>query len=1275
MRNPATHNVRRRVLFPVLAFGATSALLMPMASVAVPITVPENPQSVPGVRIESWHGDRKKTPSTIKTEYQVGENVVINFRVHNQSNKTIAVTPVETDAAPFAPPAPGNCRWGALKSPNQYSCDSPRHLVTTEDKERGFFNTDSTWDITPQGETTTRIFVPGVEINVGPRTPKATVTVEAPTYQDANSNNTVDAGDTVTLAHTIANTGNVTLTKLSLGGQVLDNLTLKPGQESKKVITRPLTDEEILAKRATPLPSSLEAHNGKLLAVTTQAEAPAPLTLDPASSTPGSGNSTEESEGNSPEGSGNESPGQNDPGIGSGSSTSPGLAPYTPAARPEGGYEEQLIVNNYGGPDKLKNYRIPALIQLNNGHILISYDGRPNWGDAPEPNWIIQQRSVDGGKTFQTRTIINQGRGGAERVGYSDPSYVYDAVENKLFNFHVYSKNVGFWASNTNDKDEDRNVISAIVAVSSDNGVTWTNKSVTSVIKAGGIGGVFATSGNGIQKRFAPHQGRLIQPFVVIENGVVRAVMLYSDDHGETWVRGATVGSSMDENKVVELSDGRLMLNSRVSNRDTWRVIAISDDGGQTWGPTAIDHTLIDPRNNASLIQMNPNAAQGSRQAKELLFSNAASKSGRVNGSVRYSCDDGQTWPVVKVYRPGAHAYSDLAALKDGTFGVFFEAENDSLWFGRFTREWLNPFCAHFADAKVHGDAGQNITVPVEIRNDDERPLPAGRARIHLENGWTSDEVDLPALDAGQTATVNLTVNVPDTAIAGVHRGEVRVQADSFALRGDVELTVVKGAPPKLGAEIKPSLVDSTRDVSVNPYQAGEEIRFNFFVKSTSSVPQTISPAQGNLRPFLPEHGKGNCRWRNLAAGAQYNCNSPKYTVTAEDVARGYIQADTVWTVEAAGFETLRQEIAGPEVPLKVRTLNAELAVESTSVSDANADGYHEVGDTVSVTVKAKNTSNVTADFMLLTHAGEESDPTESVSESNSVSHTWTHVLTQEDLAAGAVTLNDLRAYVVNGSIEHETQAVSATVTLNVKSANPVVAAVSASPTSVRVGDTFTITGTGFTPGAQLRLELHSEVKVLGTTEASTEGAITFEATVPQGVEVGEHTVKVFAEGTEPVATTPLTVVAPTNGTGEGGQTGDNTGTGDGGQAGDNTGTGDGGQTGNNTGTGGEGNGQQNGSSSTDGANAGTGSAGNSGTADGTGSGKEPGSSSAGQEPNAPAAGTGKTVENPKTPVAAKVTPSHQASLAKTGSTALTILAIGALTLGLGAAFLFLRKK
>jgi len=93
------------------------------------------------------------------------------------------------------------------------------------------------------------------------------------------------------------------------------------------------------------------------------------------------------------------------------------------------------------------------------------------------------------------------------------------------------------------------------------------------------------------------------------------AVSVYSDDHGQTWKPGAPTEGSADENKVVELSDGRLLLNSRTQGTAGQRLEAISYDGGQTWGPFRHNWDLTDPRNNASIIRAFPGTPNSSARA------------------------------------------------------------------------------------------------------------------------------------------------------------------------------------------------------------------------------------------------------------------------------------------------------------------------------------------------------------------------------------------------------------------------------------------------------------------------------------------------------------------------------------------------------------------------------------------------------------------------------------------------------------------------------------
>ena len=327
-----------------------------------------------------------------------------------------------------------------------------------------------------------------------------------------------------------------------------------------------------------------------------------------------------------------------------------------------------------------KCHRIPALTTATNGWIIAAWDGRPETcQDAPQANSIVYRISKDGGKSWTPIQTALAGTPGANKVGFSDPSFVVDRSTGTIFLFSVKSFDAGLFQSQLGTDPNARNILHAHVVESHDNGQTWVNpRTITDQVTAGYEGQWFtrfASSGEGIQLRYGAHAGRLIQQYAVANAGStsLMAVSVYSDDHGATWKPGAPSEGSADENKVVELSDGRLLLNSRTQGTAGQRLEAISYDGGQTWGPFRHNWDLTDPRNNASIIRAYPNAPQGSARARVLLFSNADSSTARANGTIRVSYDDGFTWNEGKVFESGDMAYSTLHALNDGTWGLLYE--------------------------------------------------------------------------------------------------------------------------------------------------------------------------------------------------------------------------------------------------------------------------------------------------------------------------------------------------------------------------------------------------------------------------------------------------------------------------------------------------------------------------------------------------------------------------------------------------------------------------
>jgi sialidase-1 len=331
-------------------------------------------------------------------------------------------------------------------------------------------------------------------------------------------------------------------------------------------------------------------------------------------------------------------------------------------------------------------YRIPALTVTTRGTLLAAYDARPTLKDLPDPISVVLRRSTDGGKTWGPQAVV---RAAAAPAGFGDPSFVVDRTTRRIFLFYSASVRQGFFGSATGVGHDDPEVQQADYSFSDDDGVTWTHRRITSAIKDPSWAGLFAASGQGIQLRYGRHAGRLVQQYVVRRGKEMFAASAYSDDHGETWRMGQLVGPGADENKTVELSDGRLMLNSRAK---PYRKVAFSSDGGATWTGWRDEPQLIDPANNGAIVRAHPDAPAGSPAARELLFSNTESRDKRENVVIKRSCDDGATWSSRAVVEPGAASYSTIAVLPDGRVGVLYERGTVSaIVFAVFDPKTLGP--------------------------------------------------------------------------------------------------------------------------------------------------------------------------------------------------------------------------------------------------------------------------------------------------------------------------------------------------------------------------------------------------------------------------------------------------------------------------------------------------------------------------------------------------------------------------------------------------------
>jgi sialidase-1 len=333
------------------------------------------------------------------------------------------------------------------------------------------------------------------------------------------------------------------------------------------------------------------------------------------------------------------------------------------------------------GEDGYHTYRIPAVLVVPNGDLLAFCEGRRNNSRDHGNVDLLQKRSSDGGLTWGARTVVCD-EGGEADVTIGNPCPVVDRTTGIIC--------MPFC------RDNDR----VFVTSSADEGASWSEpREITADVKRSEWGWYATGPGVGIQLESGEYAGRLVVPCdhrsPVYDCG---SHVIYSDNQGETWKLSQNViAPGANECQVVELSDGRLLLNARMQTGRTTgeRGISYSSDGGATWSPLSQHSGLPDPIVQASLIRC---SSRDTDEPDHLLFSNpdvplSVTPGSRVNLTVRLSPDRGASWPVRRTLHPGPAAYSCLVRLADGKFGCLYEAGDESAYesirFARFDLDWV----------------------------------------------------------------------------------------------------------------------------------------------------------------------------------------------------------------------------------------------------------------------------------------------------------------------------------------------------------------------------------------------------------------------------------------------------------------------------------------------------------------------------------------------------------------------------------------------------------
>ena len=340
------------------------------------------------------------------------------------------------------------------------------------------------------------------------------------------------------------------------------------------------------------------------------------------------------------------------------------------------------------GQEGYPAFRIPALLATQRGTLLAFAEGRATLHDHAQ-NDIVLKRSADGGKTWGPLQLIHED--GANSLG-NPTAVVVRETGRVLLMYQRYAK--GFDERKAEPGLDGPRICRTFTQQSDDDGATWSKPvEITPQVKRPTEVTSTATGpGIGIQLVRGKHAGRILMPFNQGPYGKWMVYAVITDDRGKSWRYGETApeGAAGYANEVqfVELNDGSVMLNARnQGGGEKVRKVSISRDGGETWSTTRHDSTLIEPICQASILR-HPGTGEPAKDV--FLFSNPATQTGRTNGTIRLSRDEGGTWPVSRVLYPGGFAYSCLASLPDRSVGCLFERDGYKvISFARFTVGWV----------------------------------------------------------------------------------------------------------------------------------------------------------------------------------------------------------------------------------------------------------------------------------------------------------------------------------------------------------------------------------------------------------------------------------------------------------------------------------------------------------------------------------------------------------------------------------------------------------
>jgi sialidase-1 len=345
-----------------------------------------------------------------------------------------------------------------------------------------------------------------------------------------------------------------------------------------------------------------------------------------------------------------------------------------PAKEPPVAISDILVAGQAG----YHTFRIPAVVTTRSGALLVFCEGRTD-GDADAGDIdLLVVRSVDHGKSW------------------SQPAVVWDDAANTCGNpCPVVDQSTGeVWLAMTwNHGDDTESQIMAgqsrdarhvFVTHSTDEGQSWAApRRISDDVRRPHWRWYATGPGNAIQLVRGPNKGRLLIPANHSDHSdparhPYRSHVFWSDDHGQTWQLGGVQEDRTNESALVEREDGSILQVMRSYHGRNRRAMAVSSDGGATWGKVYLDEALDTPVCQASVLRYprDPLADAAEPGEKSRILFSSPRGADRSHLTVWLSYDEGRTWPRSRLLYGGSAAYSNLLALPEERVGLVFERDN-----------------------------------------------------------------------------------------------------------------------------------------------------------------------------------------------------------------------------------------------------------------------------------------------------------------------------------------------------------------------------------------------------------------------------------------------------------------------------------------------------------------------------------------------------------------------------------------------------------------------